>query len=269
MSKKKFSNKRPARNPSPAKIVVKKHKPKPKVKPQIKKSNKNTLFLISADLDNYDYNLKYSELTWMKDIHKNDDFIVLCQKTNNKKNFLSNPKFKYKHHTAYGSQNHHWFLTKRLWGLPSVYQRICFCTDTTYLNINKIFNSDYRFEHWGKQSKLLHPSIIELNKISPKTDPQDVTMYHAEAGFVLDINTVEKISGALKNKKVLSDRWDSMIGHAMHRLDMKLNDDDGSNIFPFSMTGDDADKIALSKSYGYLKYYEKDRMYTVIKNKRL
>lgn len=283
MSKKKFSNKKVGQKPKPnPKIVVKKHKPKPK--PELKvdppkteeviargkdgKLQKDTLFVISADYKNFEFNLKYTLNTWVKDINtKKNSYIVLCEKDDPKNNCISKNKFNYKNHTAYDSQNMKWFLTERLWGLKHSFSKVCFCTDTTYFNVSSLFNSSYRYGHWGKKADLLHPSIEHLSKINNKINPYDIKMYHAEAGFVLNIDLIKKIAGVISYQDTMTDRWDSMIAHAMYILNVPLNEDAGFNIFPYTMTGDDAEAIAKSKSYGYLKYYEKEYVHEVLKTK--
>lgn len=271
--KKKFSNKpKPPKGFSDPRAKRKKDKKQAKPESEIKSipvvehKNKRTLYLISSDSANFKTNMQSSIDTWINTISTDDDHLFLCDKEIKGVNCIYNPKSDYTNHSAYSADNLKWFLTQKLLTLPTGYERVCFCTETTYLNTLNIFKSVTYPGHWGCVSNLLYHSIEELKKIAPDIDANSMRMYHAEAGFVLNMETIKKIIKRIEynSGEILSDRWDSLIAHVMHLLKLELNDDDKFFTFPHTMLNLNKEEIKESKSHGYLKYYEKKAIHDIL-----
>lgn len=263
----KFSNKK----------ITKPKKPKPKnpkgnKKPinQIKPTEFNgndKLFLIMSNYKNKQYNIDSTLDTWIKDIGTNHDYCFLAEKPLDKiKHYSAELGGKYaKVHSSYSNNVLLEFLKNNIKQISS-FNYICFCTDTTYINVN-IFDSQE--SHWGYVSAMLPTSVEKLKNIDHKISPEDVRMYHGEAGFCLSYDIVKELNNLLsKHDSLILDRWDATIGYCLYKMGAKFNHDEAINLFSHTILNHNSKDIANSKSYGYTKFYDKKNIFDTLKSKK-
>ena len=158
------------------------------------------------------------------------------------------------------------FLKNAIPTISNNYKNICFCTDTTYINVKNFHNEN---TNWGYVSSMLPTSIEALKEVNPRISPEEVRMYHGEAGFCLSSNIVKEISKLIsKNHNLVLDRWDATIGYCMYRLGAKFNHDQAINLFPHTVLNHSSKEISQSKSYGYAKFYDKKNIFDTLNASR-
>ena len=265
----KFSNKRIV-TPKPKKVKNKgKKNPKPaEVRSVDFNSQGENLFLIMASHKNKQYNIDSSLETWIKTLGpKNDYCFVLDSPMKKINHFTAEVGGKYKKsHDAYSTKILLELFKQKMPDFSKRFNNICFCTDTTYINVNN-FNADQK--HWGYVSALLPSSVDSLRNIDNRTAPEEVKMYHGEAGFCLNSEIAREIGSMLsKNDNLILDRWDSTMGYCMHKLGAILNHDDRVNLFPHTILNHSSNEIKSAKSYGYLKFYDKKNVFDTLTSKK-
>ena len=264
----KFSNKKVVNPKVENKRVKQKRTAKSKVAniAPIEFNGTGALFLIMANHKNKQYNIDSTMDTWIKDLGSNNDYCFVLERPMNKiKHFTINtsPKQAEKH-DAYSNRILLDLFKDKINIFASKFERICFCTDTTYINVSK-FNSDKK--HWGYVSSMLPSSTEKLLKINSKISPEEVRMYHGEAGFCLSSDAVIEISKMIaSNNDLVLDRWDATIGYCMHLMGAKFNHDEKANLFPHTILNHSSKEIKDSKSYGYCKFYDKKHIFDTIKS---
>lgn len=229
------------------------------------KSKVENLFLIMSSYKNKQYNIDSSLETWIKNLGPKDDYCFVLESSIEKENcFTADVKYK-KNHNAYSNGVVLELFKKKMNEFSKKFNNIYFCTETTYINVSN-FNSTK--DHWGFVSSLLPSSMDYLKKVDNKIFPEEVVSYHGEAGFCLSSEIAKEIGIMLsKNENLSLDRWDSTIGYCMHKLGANLNHDDKVNLFPHTILNHSSKEIKLSKSYGYLKYYDKKNIFNLLKSK--
>lgn len=266
----KFSNRRVVK-PKPKKEKVKKkidNAPSPlfSVSKEFVGQGEN-LFLIMASSKNKQYNIDSSLETWIKTLGPNDDYCFILDSNISGVNcFTTNLSEKYKKfYDNYSNKVLLEFFKQKMPEMSKLFNNICFCTDTTYINV-KNFISDQK--HWGHVSSLLPSSINHLRSIDNRVSHEEVKMYHGEAGFCLSSEIAKEIANIIsKNDNLVLDRWDSTMGYCMHKLGATFNHDDKVNLFPHTILNHSSNEIKLAKSYGYLKFYDKKKVFSTLSAK--
>jgi len=271
----KFSNKRiivpKTKIVKGKKRKVSNKKPKPdnvaKISP-VNFSGGNKLYLIMSSYGNKKYNIDSSIDTWVGSISKNNDHCFVVDRSIGKTNhFTVGGVGKYsKTHDSYSNYILLELFKQKMSELSNRYDRICFCTDTTYIN-DRNFNNEK--SHWGYVSALLPSSTSALSAKSNKIYPEEVRMYHGEAGFCLDSSIAKEIANLIgKHDDLILDRWDATIGYCMHKLGAKFNHDESVNLFPHTILNHSSKEIYSAKSYGYLKFYDKKNVSDTLNSKK-
>lgn len=263
----KFSNRRKNIEPKKNPIVNKDKKTSvtiPKSSNAVDLSGGDRLFLIMSNNKNKKYNIDSTIETWLKNINNKDQHCFILESSIDKTNcFTTNVSEKYKkNHDSYSPNILIEFLKNESSKIRN-FNSICFCTDSTYINA-KLFESAYN--HWGYVSALLPSSIETLNKIDNKISPEEIKMYHGEAGFSLSSDIVLELGKILsKNDKLVLDRWDSTIGYCLNKMGAIFNHDDNVHLFPHTILNHSSKEVQNSKSYGYLKFYDKKNIFDILK----